>query len=1234
MGIALRREPSVSQLFFVAESGLLLGVTRVPYSVAVSVPFLKDELFSFESDGTLAENATEYENFTSNGRTPYNVSLCRLDNSSECVPDSERLPMIPSTVSANMIGTIDAIRDTSNPEVNDHIVWTEVMDLSGLLLANAGIRVRQHQTGRELGFVFASCDVQYLSHFVNSQVSFVKGQRAFVMDANPGHTLIATSHGKASELTIGKSLLSASLTVLPKKISVLQSDDPVIYAAASYVNSTLGGDWSSLANDSTTTSIQVPNITADNKTTTTTHVMFVYYMESTNRINVFLVTTFPREAFIGRIERNYLALSKSNRELREQNEQIAIRARMMAYILVAALVATFVGVATVLTLRTVRPLLDLSNAMSLVAVLELEGLDDVAERDSRILEVASMQDSFIKMVNVLKEYRAFVPQAILMSAKDGAHETLESVLNRTTGHSTNNNMNNRTPSLPSEHTPTSPKSSMTSVFAIANGDGSSTSTQQSKQQQEVFNPLTVPKASTPTTPQGGSSSTSIVLRQLPDEPRVARLRDVGLKPFPATFVAVRCGHKCTFSSPDDTALTDVEMSHYNIPQEFVAHTLSVVEQFEGVVTRLDGDTVVSSWNAFRPCSMHEAAGCAAALDLRYALNVQNKKHPNLNFGKVRTLVTGGTVHVGFLGTNATRSPVVMGDAVACIDPLMDLANRLDSEILVTEVVAQKVKTRFTLSIVDVVMRPEASSPMALYELSSVLSTISDSGADTSPSSSSRMFRVAFGHLSALQVKEAEKGFTNFLLNHGLECDPMQRLHAIRLIRICRWLQTQPDLLDFGPPYCRTYPTWADFEAKSSELSLPDLLMAFETKTRTSKPRLAANSNGNSNNKQRPSASAPHSGLLILDHDGDDSDFDDDEDDHPPAESLTRSVQDMASGGASPYPERTLRSEVERALAVAFEAELQLTSSNNNTADNGPQPVLTIQGNRRYHKSSRVIGKGATCSVNLGLTDDGTQVAMKCMTIIDIDKSSDDTTDTMSPSAAAGGSSAVPAITLKKREIEKVLDEIQMMSELRHDNIVSLLDTAISGNEVIVIQEYVSGGTLGALRENFGVLPVHSVRRYLREILHGLAYLHKNDILHRDIKPHNVLLMIDGQCKLADFGAAAKLSARLGGRWAGTPLYMAPEACRGQACKASDIWSIGVMTVQMLTGRVPYSKEQLSLCTKGIQYFVAALGKDPKMVPVVPSTLPECAVGFVVACLQRDPEKRPTVDLLLTHEFIT
>eukprot|EP00760_Papus_ankaliazontas_P039643 PhM_4_TR9746/c4_g1_i1/m.99891/K04421/MAP3K3, MEKK3; mitogen-activated protein kinase kinase kinase 3 len=155
-------------------------------------------------------------------------------------------------------------------------------------------------------------------------------------------------------------------------------------------------------------------------------------------------------------------------------------------------------------------------------------------------------------------------------------------------------------------------------------------------------------------------------------------------------------------------------------------------------------------------------------------------------------------------------------------------------------------------------------------------------------------------------------------------------------------------------------------------------------------------------------------------------------------------------------------------------------------------------------------------------------------------------------------------------------EITVLKQFNHENIVKYFFVEkVDKTGVNIFMEYVPGGSISNILSNFGSLAELVVVQYTHQILRGLAYLHRNNVIHGDIKSANILLAVQGVVKLADFGSAVivveQQSQSAGGKLSrGTPVWMAPELIRGEGLTwRSDIWSLGCTVMEMLTGRYPW-----------------------------------------------------------------
>ena len=204
-----------------------------------------------------------------------------------------------------------------------------------------------------------------------------------------------------------------------------------------------------------------------------------------------------------------------------------------------------------------------------------------------------------------------------------------------------------------------------------------------------------------------------------------------------------------------------------------------------------------------------------------------------------------------------------------------------------------------------------------------------------------------------------------------------------------------------------------------------------------------------------------------------------------------------------------------------------------------------------------------------------------------------------------------------KEMVAALDqEIDTMQHLDHVNIVQYLGCERKDYSISIFLEYISGGSVGSCLRKHGKFEESVVRSLTRQTLDGLAYLHREGILHRDLKADNILLDLDGTCKISDFGISKKTDNIYGNdvtnSMQGSVFWMATEVVRskGQGYSAKvDIWSLGCVVLEMFAGRRPWSKEEAI----GAIYKLGSLNLAPPIPEDVQATITPGAVGFLADC---------------------
>ncbi|XP_031392409.1 serine/threonine-protein kinase TIO isoform X2 [Punica granatum] len=213
----------------------------------------------------------------------------------------------------------------------------------------------------------------------------------------------------------------------------------------------------------------------------------------------------------------------------------------------------------------------------------------------------------------------------------------------------------------------------------------------------------------------------------------------------------------------------------------------------------------------------------------------------------------------------------------------------------------------------------------------------------------------------------------------------------------------------------------------------------------------------------------------------------------------------------------------------------------------------------------------------------------------------------------------------EKDILNLRQEIEILRKLKHENIIEMLDAFESPQEFCVVTEFAQG-ELFEILEDDKCLPEDQVQAIAKQLVRALHYLHSNRIIHRDMKPQNILIGAGAVVKLCDFGFARAMSTNTVFLKSikGTPLYMAPELVREQPYNhTADLWSLGVILYELFVGQPPFY-------TNSVYALIRHIIKDPVEYP---DNMSPNFKSFLKGLLNKAPQNRLSWPALLEHPFV-
>jgi hypothetical protein len=677
-----------------------------------------------------------------------------------------------------------------------------------------------------------------------------------------------------------------------------------------------------------------------------------------------------------------------------------------------------------------------------------------------------------------------------------------------------------------------------------------------------------------------------------------------------TFVVFR------FSFAQKSVVDVNSQALLNVSRKFHNLVCSTAADFNGEVVYRSLNEITVCWNAFEPYPFHEMRGCLAALHVASSMGLYFEEDADVHSigAKWGLCVNSGASVVTIVGSMSRVTLAVVGEALVVAQKVVRLTTVLQSNALVMEPCYAVCRSQIFCLPVDIVGQPDTAQLVVLE----IKGKVSD-------------FRVAdyepltegFSCMCFHRFDKAEE-----LLQ---QCEALDQT-AVRLLQLVRLFQRVQ--LFYGQraflskPYYRQLPVWDSHEMRAEKYELdPSITDALadvhvrmpathfrRARLPSIQPEMFLRSKIDNFDADEGGATTGGGGAF--------------------SGSITTELRAPFGVFSSPPDQDLFRS----ASASPRQSILPSAGEDDNTATTPTQAALASPMTQAmahdsllefkdhkgatWHRSERKLGEGSFGAVYLGMAETGSLVAMKLLPV-------DNTVDR----------------ARMARVTDEILKEVALLSNFQSEYVVRYLSCAFVQRNVIVVMEYVGGGSLSKIVGAFGALSLSVTRRFAKDIISGLVFLHDKKVVHRDINPNNVLLTIDGLCKLSDFGTSAT-TLRIqeeqegsnsaggdgggggGGGIHGTPIFMAPEACRGQAVKASDIWSFGILLCYMMSGEYPYAPQDMA----PLETFIHRIGYDENFRPKMPSNMTAQVDDMVRLCLNSNPELRPTAKELTRHAF--